>query len=767
MSLQQVISEPTRGENILDVLLVRQPDELLTANVGPPFLGSDHSSLSWSMPWSHSLPSPPRRVRAWRKADWSAISSFISDTDFSAVYHANPDPTQFCSFILFVLETAIEQFVPLVSLKNRSKQPSWICRLRNRRNRNFLNRKFSPSALLKFRRLDKKFRRAVYRQSSRIEDNLLQHSGLSSLSKFLKRRKGCGSRIPPLRVEGTTLSTPAEKAEALAAYFASHYTQDDGRLPSLPSTTHHRLRYLNLSPAAVEACMKGLKPKLSTGSDGLCSFFLRRLRSVLASPLSLLFQLCFAVGELPEQFLTSKVIPIYKSKGCPSQLKNYRPISLLSGLAKILDAMIAFQLSQYLESNQLLSQAQFGFRPQRSTTSQLLHCLNTWSAQLTTHPTVHVVYLDFSKAFDKLSHAKLTYKLSTFGISGPLLKFLSIYLLDRCQKVHIEDAESSPSPITSGSLQGSSYGPISFGAFLNDLLVSLEQLNVSVFAFADDIKLSSPCAASLQLALNLVWEWCDEWQMTLNPEKCEILSIRARRPRRIAGEEGLRGGEEGEEEGRAEVPLHLHLGGTRIPQSTGTVRDLGFHLSPSLSFSAHVSVIVNKAKFASRLAHRSILSPTPSKLCTAFKTFVRPLLEYGTPVWNQLTASDVRQLESVQRQFTRRIFIRCRLRIPSYEERLETLGLETLKKRRTIADLTFVHKVYFGHHFCPGLLVRKTQTRELMHNHRLLGEFRAKGFRSNFLPNRICTTWNSFDDNLLLSKPADFADALHHMNLLL
>ena len=179
--------------------------------------------------------------------------------------------------------------------------------------------------------------------------------------------------------------------------------------------------------------------------------------------------------------------PIFK-KGDKQLIKNYRPISLLLICGKILEKIIFNNLFAYLHRNNLISKNQSGFHPGDSTTNQLLYLLDEihQAFDSTKSLVVRAVFLDISKAFDKVWHDRLIFKLEQNGISGNLLRLLQNYLDDRKQRVVINGSYSDYSNIESGVPQGSVLGPLLFLVYINDLERNIKS---NIKFFADDTML--------------------------------------------------------------------------------------------------------------------------------------------------------------------------------------------------------------------------------------------------------------------------------------
>ena len=170
-------------------------------------------------------------------------------------------------------------------------------------------------------------------------------------------------------------------------------------------------------------------------------------------------------------------------KGDKTEPSNYRPISLTCFLCKVMEHIIASNISKHLNKHNTLHELQYGFREKRSCETQLIQLVEDLGRQLTLGKQTDLVLLNFSKAFDKVNHLKLLYKFACFGIKGNTLKWIQSFLIGRTQTVVLDAASSDEVPVTSGVPQGSVLGPLLFLLYINDLP---ENIQSQVRLFADD-----------------------------------------------------------------------------------------------------------------------------------------------------------------------------------------------------------------------------------------------------------------------------------------
>ena len=203
------------------------------------------------------------------------------------------------------------------------------------------------------------------------------------------------------------------------------------------------------------------------------------------SPIASLFACSFDSGFLPLDWLRAYITPLFK-KGSRQNPDNYRPIALTATLCKLMECIIKDQLLAFLLSKGIINKNQHGFISNHSTCTNLLECTHDWLVTLNSSKTTDVVYIDFSRAFDSIVHAKLlNNKLENYGITGKLLCWIASFILDRYQCVAIENYFSSVAKVISGVPQGSVLGPILFIIFINDI-DNVCYGRTSLKLFADD-----------------------------------------------------------------------------------------------------------------------------------------------------------------------------------------------------------------------------------------------------------------------------------------
>ena len=204
--------------------------------------------------------------------------------------------------------------------------------------------------------------------------------------------------------------------------------------------------------------------------------------------ISIIFNCCLTTGTFPDDWKLGKVTPIFK-QGDRSDMNNYRPISVISAVAKVFERIVYNQLSSYLSEKNILSQCQSGFRSFHSTVTALHEATDNWAFNIDRGYINAVVFLDLKKAFDTINHSILLSKLYSYGVKGNAYELLSSY--KRTQKCAVNGVLSKICTLTCGIPQGTILGPLLFLLYINDLPNCLS--NSQPRMYADDTHLTSAC----------------------------------------------------------------------------------------------------------------------------------------------------------------------------------------------------------------------------------------------------------------------------------
>ena len=385
--------------------------------------------------------------------------------------------------------------------------------------------------------------------------------------------------------------------------------------------------------------------------------------------------------------IVGNIVPVHK-KESKNLIKNYRPISLLPIFGKIFEKIIFNNLYEFFRENNLLSQHQSGFREGDSCISQLLAITHDIYCSFDVNPSyeTRAVFLDMSKAFDKVWHEGLLYKLKCYGVEGTFLNILENYLTNREQKITLCGQSSSWLGVNAGVPQGSVLGPLLFLIYINDLpdnLVSRAKL------FADDTSIFSTVfnvdrsCSELNQDLDLIKRWAYQWKMAFNPD-----------PNKQATEVIF---------SHKKTPVnHPPLFFNAVPvTSSPRQKHLGLVLDSKLTFSHHLSSKICKANKGICVIKRlRKYLPRKTLLCV-YKSYIRPHLDYADIIYDQPHNDNFcNKIETVQ--YNAALSITGAIRGTSRERLYQELGLESLAQRRWFHRLVHFFKIVRG--FCQNYL---------------------------------------------------------------
>ena len=271
----------------------------------------------------------------------------------------------------------------------------------------------------------------------------------------------------------------------------------------------------------LDTCKK-LKPKSSSGPDGIPSKIIKEIAAEISKPLTHIVNLSLLTGEIPTELKESIIKPIFKD-GDKKEASNHRPISLLNAISKLLEKVIHSQLYQHFSINDLLTNKQFGFLNKSSCEHAMISLLSTIEKNKLNGKHTNLTFIDLSKAFDTLNHDILLTKLSLYGINGTELLWFKNYLLNRQHSTFFKGTLSEKLSTNTGVPQGSILGPLLFLIYINDLA---ENVNGTLL-YADDTTLINEDNDLKELekkanhTVKTAADWFKANKLTLNAKKQE------------------------------------------------------------------------------------------------------------------------------------------------------------------------------------------------------------------------------------------------------
>ena len=328
---------------------------------------------------------------------------------------------------------------------------------------------------------------------SKNKSNLKKTWSLIRQAVKLKSSKS-DATLSTILINDVEVHDPLLIAEHLNSFFSSApaliindfpLTPEPDPEPEVQGVPLFNLLENEITTLEIVETVKMLESKKSSVSGGVSMFFIKKCIYSIARPLRHVFGLSFAEGIFPEQFKLAKVVPIHKGRDSRSA-DNYRPISLLNNFSKIIENIMCLRLTVILESNDLISRFQFGFRKSHSTLHPVIHFQNFITQAFNNKEHAIAIFCDLRKAFDTVSHPILLQKMSKLGIRGTTLQWFKSYLTGRKQFVYLNGVSSSMLEIILGVPQGSILGPLLFLLYINDLPLCTK---LFVLMFADSTTL--------------------------------------------------------------------------------------------------------------------------------------------------------------------------------------------------------------------------------------------------------------------------------------
>ncbi|MEL6931311.1 MAG: reverse transcriptase family protein, partial [Cyanobacteria bacterium J06600_6] len=457
------------------------------------------------------------------------------------------------------------------------------------------------------------------------EDHVINNPNPKTFWSYINRRLSRHTGIRSMLDSGKEFNDNQSISNIFNKYFSSIFIcESKTNFPrSTSNVTKDNIAVVSsfdLSIDEVANILKRLPPKTSTDADGLSYYVLKRGGVILATYLFHIFNLSLELCRVPSLWKIAMVTPLYKS-GCKSFVHNYRPISVTSCCSRVLERIINFKIKYFLAENCLIASTQHGFSNGRSTDTALLQFYDNITQSLDNNLTVEVVFFDFSKAFDTVPHTVLISRLSDIGIRGSALEWIEDFLSARYQKVRVGESFSRLLPVTSGVIQGSVLGPTLFNIFVDSLDSCLKYC--SIIKYADDLRIfltSSKNVADvtalrdkIQFDINSLADWANQSGMSFNIQKCFTVSF------------GLPFGNQ--------TDLNYNIRGESIPNKT-YFKDLGVIVCSPLSFNVYMDDIVSRAFRRLGLVYKLFHLKSPKSIVRLYKSFVRPILEYASIIWN-------------------------------------------------------------------------------------------------------------------------------------
>ena len=697
---------PSGGSNMLDLIFTNNHSLIGSISNYNTKL-SDHSIIvcdtthSLQLHSNHSSSphlSPTSSLASFNlnRADWIPIKEILRSYDWEDIFHQK-DCTERFQVLDSIIQQAVENHCPKFSSRpgqTNNKIPRDRRILYRQRKRKLKIMKSLRESSSRFRKINKELLQIESKlinslKADRDAEEARAVSNIKSNPKFFysfaRKHQKIKSGIGPLKVNDELLTSAPDISEALSAQYSSVFSPNDPETAisdplsffDLNESALPTLTDIAFNEQMIEDEISSLKNNSAPGPDKYPVALLKACKKELSRPLYLIWRASLDKNDIAPVFKHAVICPGLKPNA-PSHLpQSYRPISLTSHIIKIFEKIVRKAIITHLAENNLLPVNQHGFLQGRSTLSQLINQVETIIRVLESGNDIDSIYLDFSKAFDKVDHTILCNKLKEKRIGGLVGAWLHNFLSNRTQQVSANGAISESTPVLSGVPQGTVLGPILFVIMICDLGSDLTAAFISMFA--DDSRVSSIATSENEQAHfqqeldDAIYPWAQANKAVFNGDKFEHVHFG---------------------KNCASVPTYLDTNGTPIDKKAN-IKDLGVIISNDLTWSNQIDRVIASCRKQTAWILRTFASRDIQTMRTLWVSLVRPIIDYCSPLWSPKPTSygQIDKLEGVLRSFSKNV---DGLRELPYCDRLRSLSLHSIQRRHERYKILYMYKIKEG-----------------------------------------------------------------------
>ena len=593
--------------------------------------------------------------RSFKNFDSDVFIHDLELCDWSDIYTTHDPETAWNKFVTNFNNIA-DKHAPLKEHRIKAQSTYWMNDevLEAIRKRDYVHNKFLKTKKEQYHQHYRKMRNYVVNLIQRtkaqffettVEENRFNPKNMwKQLKLALPSSK---SKLPnQIRTEHEILENPKQIADEFNRFFSTVAQKLTENLPVYEKEKYQRKvsddTKFTIPPMNEQYVVKQIESMgngKATGLDNISVRLLKIAKNAVSRHITHILNMSIQSGHVPSLMKAARVVPIHKS-GDVEDTNNYRPISVLPTVSKILERYIHGLLYDYLESLNLIAKSQSGFRHLHSTATALVKVYDQLLESIDAGKLIGVVFIDLKKAFDTVNHNILIDKLESYGIDGTELQWFKSYMSERTQKVDFVGTLSEKMSIDIGVPQGSILGPLLFILFVNDIQSVVEGSQIDLYADDTTIQSADKDINNIEKKLNKDLENINNWlvknRLILNAKKTVCMLIGTHQ--RLSKLE--------------KVKLNIKVGDSVLTQ-VSEAKLLGVHIDPHLSWQPHIHSLCSKVSKKLGLLRRLRKVMPHNTMKTIYNTLVLPLMDYADIIWGTAAQTHVNEVFKLQKRAAR------------------------------------------------------------------------------------------------------------------